>query len=81
MMNLLKFWTVILLTLLNSTPVQNFTAVGRLRRLKETKMWQNRDLGLDPGLNSPEQSEHFALSGTTQIVAKQRGIYIYFKSR
>ena len=37
-----------------STPVQNFTAVGRLRRLKETKMWQNRDLGLDPGLNSPE---------------------------
>ena len=34
--------------------MQNFTAVGRLRRLKETKMWQNRDLGLDPGLNSHE---------------------------
>ena len=34
--------------------MQNFTAVGRLRRLEETKMWQNRDLGLDPGLNSPE---------------------------
>ena len=43
-----------LLTLLNSTLVQTFTAVGRLRRLKETKMWQNRDLGLDPGLNYPE---------------------------
>ena len=53
MMNLMKFSTIILLTLLNSTPVQNFTAVGRSRRLKETKMWQNRDLGLDPGLNSP----------------------------
>ena len=46
--------TVILLTLLNSTLVLNFTALGQLRRLKETKMWQNRDLGLDPGLNSPE---------------------------
>ena len=34
--------------------MQNFTAIGRLRRLKEMKMWQNRDLGLDPGLNSPE---------------------------
>ena len=22
--------------------------------IKETKMWQNRDLGLDPGLNSPK---------------------------
>ena len=56
MMNLLKFSTIILITLLNSTPVQNFTAVGGLRRLKETKMWQNRDLGLDPGLNSPEST-------------------------
>ena len=37
-----------------STLVQNFTAVGRLRRLKESKIWQNRDFGLDPGLNSPE---------------------------
>ena len=35
--------------------MQNFTAIGRLRRLKEAKMWQNQDLGLDPGLNSPEK--------------------------
>ena len=54
MMNLLKFSTIILLTPLNSTPVQNFNSVGRSRRLNEMKMWQNRDLGLDPGLNSPE---------------------------
>ena len=33
---------------------RNLSALGRLRRLKETKMCQNRDLGLDPGLNSPE---------------------------
>ena len=26
----------------------------RSRQLKDTKMWQNRYLGLDPGLNSPE---------------------------
>ena len=31
-----------------SNPVQNFTAVGLFRRLKETKMWQNRVLALDP---------------------------------
>ena len=42
------------LTLVNSTPVQNFTVIGRLRRLKETKMWQNIDLGLDPCLTFPE---------------------------
>ena len=35
-------------------PAQLYScAIGQLRRLKETKMWQNRDLGLDPGLNSP----------------------------
>ena len=37
--------------------MQNSTAVGRLRRLKETKMWRIRDLGLDPGLNSPEEAK------------------------
>ena len=47
--------------------MQNFTAIGRLRRLKETKMWQNRDLGLDPGLNSPEDKvrHQFCPSGDT----------------
>ena len=34
--------------------MQNFTALGRLGRLKVTKMWQNRVLRLDPGLNSPK---------------------------
>ena len=55
---------VILLTLLSSTLVRNFTAVGRLRRLKETKMCQDRDLGLDPGLNSPELQKSYLLSLT-----------------
>ena len=35
--------------------MQNFTALDLFRRLKETKMWQNRILGLDPDLNSPEK--------------------------
>ena len=43
------------------SPMQNFSAVGQLRRLKETKMRQNRDLGLDPGLNSLEYEQFCSL--------------------
>ena len=45
--------------------MQNFNAVGRFRRLKETKMWQNRVLGLDPGLNAPEFIHTQTLTGHT----------------